>query len=99
MLLINLLPNWRESHETSGDVFCFSSDLTVNIGSIRSEGRAPKTMDIAGAQLCSTFGVNRLLRPSPSDRCMDYHVLIWKLKITASKTGAPPLRKKFISDD
>ena len=63
-MLLNLSINWRESHETSRDVefnwrescetlhniVCFSSDLTVNIGSIRPKGRAPKTMEIAITQ-------------------------------------------------
>ena len=35
-----------------------------------------------------------LLRPSPSDRCMDYHLLSWKTKITASERGAPPGKEK-----
>ena len=34
------------------------------------------------------------LRPSPSDRCMDYHLMSWKTKITASERGAPPGKKK-----
>ena len=36
----------------------------------------------------SAVGVNRLLRPSRSDCCIDYHVSIWKMKITADETGA-----------
>ena len=46
----HLAINWRGSHKTLCDVVCFSSDLKVNIGSIRPEGRAPKTIDIAIAQ-------------------------------------------------
>ena len=43
--------------------------------------------------LCtSSKGLN--IRPSPSDRCMDYHLLSWKTKITASERGAPPGKKK-----
>ena len=41
----------------------------------------------------SAVSVNRLLRPSPSDRCMDYHLLSWKTRITASERGAPSGQK------
>ena len=98
----NSLPTEVTRHLTVDNdklTLVFFSDLTDNIGSIRHDGRAPKTMDIAVAN--SVVGVNRFLRlrPSLSDRCMDYHVLIWKIKITASETGAPPVIKKLISDD
>ena len=29
-----------------------------------------------------------LIRPSLSYKCMDYHVSIWKIKVTAEETGA-----------
>ena len=42
------LPTFRDIRMC--DVVCFSSDLTVNIGSIHPEGRAPKIIDTAVAQ-------------------------------------------------
>ena len=45
----NLANMFAEFRETSRDVVCFSSDLTVNIGSIRPECRVTKSMHIAVA--------------------------------------------------
>ena len=43
----------------------------------------------------SADGVNRLLRPFPSDRCMDYHLLTWKIKMTTlqEEQGHPSKKK------
>ena len=46
----NLANMFAELSEISRDAVCFSSDLTVNIGSMRPEGWAPKSMHIAIAQ-------------------------------------------------
>ena len=65
----------------------------------RSHDLWNKHTDIGGNL---AVGVNRPLRPSPSDWCTDYYVtyvLIWKRKITGDETGATPVSKKLISDD
>ena len=65
----------------------------VNIGSIRPKGRAPKTMDRAVAQYCGWCQSTPKTLPERSVY-MDYHVLMWKIKITGDKTGAPPDKEK-----
>ena len=87
---------FREFRETSRDV-CFSSDLTVNMRSMRPEGRAPKSIHITVAQ--QRGRCQSTLNTFTERSVYGFACVSLVNKNYSKRNRGTSVRKKFISDD